>query len=562
MAVTHLNDAIAVFSSDRAARAQLLAGRALIESLNGTPDASESLQQARRGVRSFEPEIVFELDVYTAIVGVIQLRPGSIEQAERNQATAERLSGFGMSAGMKPWTITAMHAFGMAERSAIWITSLAAFSEAAKDTFRRADVAALDYSTQARSSLIEPDGDALATAPLNTSAMAGRGDSALLRRDREAAKASIAALQSLDERMNPIWRAGIPCYEAAREAWFEDGTDAVFPSPPESVSAITLPAGLAGLNASSQAGSQDEAVLWRRWADASLPAHIQSSLGWPVSIDRLMGLSDIRLGRVERARQRFQRAARWAEAGGYTIGRAIALLQLAELATLAGLQPTRDRWQILRRRGRDELSALGLDPDPLAYQVARALALGRTSDFSPKLTPREVEVLSLLARGLTHREVGASLGISWRTAQVHAASAYGKLDASTRIGAITRARELGLLGSPRGQPPAIFTRWPRAVSFASIFSRWSPWISRVVPSRVPPAPQCCFSTFSSASRSRSLPGSPATIVTVLPPRPFVSRSKRTKPSAGSGGRAAGLAAGRGAREGFAVTRPASEPSVE
>lgn len=168
MAVTHLNDAIAVFSSDRAARAQLLAGRALIESLNGTPDASESLQQARRGVRSFEPEIVFELDVYTAIVGVIQLRPGSIEQAERNQATAERLSGFGMSAGMKPWTITAMHAFGMAERSAIWITSLAAFSEAAKDTFRRADVAALDYSTQARSSLIEPDGDALATAPLNT----------------------------------------------------------------------------------------------------------------------------------------------------------------------------------------------------------------------------------------------------------------------------------------------------------------------------------------------------------------------------------------------------------
>jgi len=93
-----------------------------------------------------------------------------------------------------------------------------------------------------------------------------------------------------------------------------------------------------------------------------------------------------------------------------------------------------------------ELDGLGIDPDPLAYQVARALALGRTSDFSPKLTPREVEVLSLLARGLTHREVGAALGISWRTAQVHAASAYGKLDATSRTTAISRARELGLLG--------------------------------------------------------------------------------------------------------------------
>lgn len=54
-------------------------------------------------------------------------------------------------------------------------------------------------------------------------------------------------------------------------------------------------------------------------------------------------------------------------------------------------------------------------------------------------------MLSHLARGLTHREVGGVLGISWRTAQVHAASAYGKLDATSRITAISRARELGLL---------------------------------------------------------------------------------------------------------------------
>ncbi len=267
----------------------------------------------------------------------------------------------------------------------------------------------------------------------------------LLQRDQDEAAASLSTLNDLAARMNPSWGRGLPLFHAALDAWFEDGEEPPFPEPPESLTAVTLPAALAGLNASSQAGSQDDAVLWRRWADASLPPHIQSSLGWPVSVDRLIALSDVRLGRVGNARRRFERAIRWADAGGYAFERAIALVQLAELATLASLPTTRERWQALRRRGRTELTELGLDPDPLAYQVARALALGRTSDFAPKLTPREVEVLSLLARGLTHREVGANLGISWRTAQVHAASAYGKLDASTRIAAITKARELGLL---------------------------------------------------------------------------------------------------------------------
>jgi DNA-binding CsgD family transcriptional regulator len=448
VAITHLDDALAIFGADPPSRSRLVARRALVEALSSSPRCLHTLVQSRRGIRTLDAEAALDLDIYTAVIRAIMLQPDCVVRGERITASAPPPPP-GMAAGTKPWIVAAMHAFGMAERSDIWITSLGAYADVARDVFRRADVAALAYATQSRAAFVEPDEEALDAAPRNTIARwrveMTRLYLNLLRRDREAAAASVAALERLGERMNPIWRAGIPCYEAAREAWFEDGTESVFPTPPESVSAITLPAGLAGLNASSQAGSQDDAVLWRRWADASLPAHIQSSLGWPVSIDRLMGLSDIRLGRVERARQRFQRAARWAEAGGYTIERAIALLQLAELATLAGLQPTRDRWQVLRRRGRDELSALGLDPDPLAYQVARALALGRTSDFSPKLTPREVEVLSLLARGLTHREVGANLGISWRTAQVHAASAYGKLDASTRIGAITRARELGLL---------------------------------------------------------------------------------------------------------------------
>lgn len=62
-----------------------------------------------------------------------------------------------------------------------------------------------------------------------------------------------------------------------------------------------------------------------------------------------------------------------------------------------------------------------------------------------QLTAREREVMQLLARGLSHREVADALGISWRTAQVHAANAYSKLEAKTRLVAVDRARSLGLI---------------------------------------------------------------------------------------------------------------------
>jgi len=447
-AITHLDDALSVFASDRAARARLLARRALVEAICGTDSAAQTLARARRGIRGLDADDALDLDIYTAVVKAILLDADCVVCAERAVAAARGTSAMTMAEGIKPWVITAMQAFGMAERAEIWTASLSAHTDVAGDMFRRADVAALDFAARSRAQVCEPDEEVLAGAPRNTIARWRIGVTrlylSLLQRDRTKAAAALETLGGLAGRMNPIWGSSLPAYRAARDAWFEDGAGSPFPTPPEAVSAVTLPAALAGLNASSQAGSQDDAVLWRRWADG-LPPHIQSSLGWPVSIDRLIALSDIRLGRVGNAKRRFERAVRWAEAGGYFIERAIALVQLAELATLASLPTTRERWQGLRRRGRAELDGLGIDPDPLAYQVARALALGRTSDYSPKLTPREVEVLSLLARGHTHREVGTSLGISWRTAQVHAASAYGKLDATSRITAISRARELGLL---------------------------------------------------------------------------------------------------------------------
>jgi DNA-binding NarL/FixJ family response regulator len=61
------------------------------------------------------------------------------------------------------------------------------------------------------------------------------------------------------------------------------------------------------------------------------------------------------------------------------------------------------------------------------------------------LTPRETEVLQLVAQGLTNRRIGERLGISEHTAKFHVNAILGKLGAQTRGEAIAHAARLGLL---------------------------------------------------------------------------------------------------------------------
>lgn len=61
------------------------------------------------------------------------------------------------------------------------------------------------------------------------------------------------------------------------------------------------------------------------------------------------------------------------------------------------------------------------------------------------LTPREEEVLSLLAEGRSNREIGVALDISPHTAKFHVDRILLKLEASSRTDAVVRAVRLGLL---------------------------------------------------------------------------------------------------------------------
>jgi DNA-binding CsgD family transcriptional regulator len=66
---------------------------------------------------------------------------------------------------------------------------------------------------------------------------------------------------------------------------------------------------------------------------------------------------------------------------------------------------------------------------------------------SPRLTPRELEILSLTSEGHSSKEIGAVLFISSRTVDFHRASKYTKLDVTTRLAAFHRATAPGLLPS-------------------------------------------------------------------------------------------------------------------
>ena len=66
-----------------------------------------------------------------------------------------------------------------------------------------------------------------------------------------------------------------------------------------------------------------------------------------------------------------------------------------------------------------------------------------------RLTARELEVLELLAKGMTNKEIAAKLVITVRTVKFHVSSIMRKLDAGNRTEAVLTAAERGIIEMPR-----------------------------------------------------------------------------------------------------------------
>ena len=92
------------------------------------------------------------------------------------------------------------------------------------------------------------------------------------------------------------------------------------------------------------------------------------------------------------------------------------------------------------------LSALQIILDGGIYVPPEALERSSRRSGAPTLSDRQQEVLELLVKGLTNKEIAGVLGISAATVKVHVAAVLDALEVTNRTEAATVAQELGVLG--------------------------------------------------------------------------------------------------------------------
>jgi HD-GYP domain-containing protein (c-di-GMP phosphodiesterase class II) len=109
-------------------------------------------------------------------------------------------------------------------------------------------------------------------------------------------------------------------------------------------------------------------------------------------------------------------------------------------------RPARGAAEAVRELARE------VDAGRLDGRVVRAIAAvagerrPQLEEWPDGLTDREVEVLRLVARGLSNKEVAAQLVIAPKTVGRHVENVYGKIGVRTRAGAALYALERGLAG--------------------------------------------------------------------------------------------------------------------
>ena len=117
---------------------------------------------------------------------------------------------------------------------------------------------------------------------------------------------------------------------------------------------------------------------------------------------------------------------------------ALVAILFATFGIWLGLRITRRRETIVVREVLVPASGLGAEPvAPFAPNTAQQQSLG--------ITARELEILTLIARGLSNREIATQLFVSENTVKTHCSRAFDKLGAARRTQAVQRGKELGLL---------------------------------------------------------------------------------------------------------------------
>jgi predicted ATPase/DNA-binding CsgD family transcriptional regulator len=206
----------------------------------------------------------------------------------------------------------------------------------------------------------------------------------------------------------------------------------------ELASAVSVQAGLAQADADWErtAALAEEALhLFQVHGDRLTIADVLQRLaavalhqGEPVAATRLLGATDM-------IRTEFGVPPSMTDRGTYRDA-----LNAAQLAL--GADGFAHWWKIGGETPLDEIIAEALQ---IAQTCSLSAGQGRDAANGGSLTPRERDVLRLLAAGRTDREIAAALFIGQGTVRSHLTNIYGKLEVGSRTAAVATAHRLGLL---------------------------------------------------------------------------------------------------------------------
>ena len=161
--------------------------------------------------------------------------------------------------------------------------------------------------------------------------------------------------------------------------------------------------------------------------------------------ERWPGAEALRTGRPQRPRvmglQRPDGGMRWVRVSARPIGRSV----LTSLLDITALRNAEQDAATLASRLNGDRRPRGANGNGNGHKSSRSKAKGKGNGV---LSPREHQVVELLAAGNTGEEVAERLGISPATVRVHVRNATGKLGASTRTQAVAIAVARGEVAAP------------------------------------------------------------------------------------------------------------------
>jgi DNA-binding NarL/FixJ family response regulator len=135
--------------------------------------------------------------------------------------------------------------------------------------------------------------------------------------------------------------------------------------------------------------------------------------------------------------------------------RAIALTTYADDASVLGALRAGARGYLTKDAGADEIRAAveavargeaALDPSVQHHVVAAVANASFPPELPDELTPREAEVLALIAEGLTNAEIAERLVVSGATVKTHVNHIFAKAGVRDRAQAVVYAYSRGLAG--------------------------------------------------------------------------------------------------------------------